>query len=104
MATIALKHLTKVFPSGCRAVHDFNLNVDDGEFLVLVGPSGCGKSTVLRMIAGVLINWDDSDFSMPEAAAFGSPVKGMMSITHDRSLMNKGGNGILARPIATKGR
>ena len=53
MATVALKDVTKVFPDGTVAVDTINLDVADGEFMVLLGPSGCGKSTVLRMIAGL---------------------------------------------------
>ncbi|MEU8311827.1 MULTISPECIES: ABC transporter ATP-binding protein [unclassified Micromonospora] len=53
MATVALKDVTKVFPDGTVAVDTINLDVNDGEFMVLLGPSGCGKSTVLRMVAGL---------------------------------------------------
>ena len=53
MAEINMKDLGKVYPDGTRAVGDVTLEIEDGEFLVLVGPSGCGKSTVLRMIAGL---------------------------------------------------
>ena len=53
MTTVALKDVTKVFPDGTVAVDDVNLDVNDGEFMVLLGPSGCGKSTVLRMVAGL---------------------------------------------------
>ena len=53
MANISLKHLDKVYDNNVQAVFDFNLEVKDGEFIVLVGPSGCGKSTTLRMIAGL---------------------------------------------------
>src|SRR5438552_17789866 len=53
MAEIVLDHLTKRFPDGSLAVDDFNLNIADGEFVILVGPSGCGKSTTLNMIAGL---------------------------------------------------
>src|SRR6185312_15896412 len=53
MAAIELRHLTKEFGGGVRAVDDVNLTIADGEFMVLVGPSGCGKSTLLRMIAGL---------------------------------------------------
>lgn len=53
MATMKLTNINKVYPSGVQAVYDFNLDVKDGEFIVLVGPSGCGKSTTLRMIAGL---------------------------------------------------
>jgi multiple sugar transport system ATP-binding protein len=53
MAAITLEDIGKIYPDGTRAVGSVNLDVRDGEFLVLVGPSGCGKSTVLRMIAGL---------------------------------------------------
>ncbi|QSB15262.1 ABC transporter ATP-binding protein [Natronosporangium hydrolyticum] len=53
MATVALKEVTKVFPGGTVAVDGLDLDVADGEFLVLLGPSGCGKSTVLRIVAGL---------------------------------------------------
>ncbi|MEV4757258.1 ABC transporter ATP-binding protein [Micromonospora sp. NPDC049559] len=53
MTTVALKDVTKVFPDGTVAVDNINLDVNDGEFMVLLGPSGCGKSTVLRMVAGL---------------------------------------------------
>lgn len=50
---IQLKNIFKVYPNGYQAITDFNLEIDDKEFIVLVGPSGCGKSTTLRMIAGL---------------------------------------------------
>ncbi|MCI8412921.1 MAG: sn-glycerol-3-phosphate ABC transporter ATP-binding protein UgpC [Clostridia bacterium] len=53
MANISMKHIYKVYPNGTKAVNDFNMKVDDKEFIVFVGPSGCGKSTMLRMIAGL---------------------------------------------------
>ena len=53
MANISLQHLDKIYDNNVQAVFDFNLEVKDGEFIVLVGPSGCGKSTTLRMIAGL---------------------------------------------------
>ena len=53
MASVSLKHIYKKYPGGVTAVSDFNLEIKDKEFLVLVGPSGCGKSTTLRMIAGL---------------------------------------------------
>src|SRR6201994_2503065 len=53
MAEIALEHITKRYGDGYEAVKDLNLDVADGEFVILVGPSGCGKSTALRMIAGL---------------------------------------------------
>ncbi|MEN8041081.1 MAG: sn-glycerol-3-phosphate ABC transporter ATP-binding protein UgpC [Actinomycetota bacterium] len=53
MASITLEDIGKIYPDGTRAVGQVDLEIRDGEFLVLVGPSGCGKSTVLRMIAGL---------------------------------------------------
>jgi multiple sugar transport system ATP-binding protein len=53
MAEIVLDGVTKVFDDGYEAVKDLNLDIADGEFVILVGPSGCGKSTALRMIAGL---------------------------------------------------
>ncbi len=53
MAEIVLEHITKRFPDGALAVDDFNMDIADGEFVILVGPSGCGKSTTLNMIAGL---------------------------------------------------
>lgn len=53
MAEVALKGINKIYPNGVQAVFDFNLDIKDGEFIVLVGPSGCGKSTTLRMVAGL---------------------------------------------------
>jgi multiple sugar transport system ATP-binding protein len=53
VAEIILDHVTKRYPDGALAVHDFTMDVSDGEFVILVGPSGCGKSTTLNMIAGL---------------------------------------------------
>ena len=53
VATITLNDIDKVYDNGFQAVAGLSLEIDDGEFLVLVGPSGCGKSTALRMIAGL---------------------------------------------------
>ena len=53
MAYLSLKDINKIYPNGFHAVHDFNLEIEKGEFIVFVGPSGCGKSTTLRMIAGL---------------------------------------------------
>ena len=53
MASLSLKGIGKRYPNGFEAVKDFNLEIEDQEFIIFVGPSGCGKSTTLRMIAGL---------------------------------------------------
>ncbi len=53
MASVAFEHVCKTYPNGHRALTDCNLQIDDGELIVLVGPSGCGKSTLLRALAGL---------------------------------------------------
>ena len=53
MASLSLQHINKTYPNGFQAVKDFNLEIEDKEFIIFVGPSGCGKSTTLRMIAGL---------------------------------------------------
>ncbi len=53
MATLKLKNINKTYPNGFEAVKNFNLDIDNKEFIIFVGPSGCGKSTTLRMIAGL---------------------------------------------------
>ena len=53
MASLSLKNINKTYPNGFVAVKDFNLEIEDKEFVIFVGPSGCGKSTTLRMVAGL---------------------------------------------------
>ncbi len=53
MGKVVFKNVKKIYPGDVYAVKDFNLEIEDKEFIVLVGPSGCGKSTTLRMIAGL---------------------------------------------------
>src|ERR687887_325088 len=53
MAEVVFDHVEKVYDNGVKAVHELTLEINDGEFLVLVGPSGCGKTTALRMVAGL---------------------------------------------------
>ena len=53
MASLSLQHINKTYPNGFQAVKDFNLEIEDKEFIIFVGPSGCGKSTTLRMVAGL---------------------------------------------------
>ncbi|MCR4672104.1 MAG: sn-glycerol-3-phosphate ABC transporter ATP-binding protein UgpC [Lachnospiraceae bacterium] len=53
MASLSLEHISKIYDNGFKAVNDFNLDIEDKEFIIFVGPSGCGKSTTLRMIAGL---------------------------------------------------
>ncbi len=53
LATVSFDRVSKVYPDGTRAVSDLEIDIGDGEFMVLVGPSGCGKTTALRMVAGL---------------------------------------------------
>jgi multiple sugar transport system ATP-binding protein len=53
VAEISYEHVAKIYPDGTQAVHDLELEIQDGELMVLVGPSGCGKTTALRMLAGL---------------------------------------------------
>ena len=53
MGRIVLEQVSKEFPGGVQAVREVSLEIENGEFMVLVGPSGCGKTTILRMIAGL---------------------------------------------------
>ncbi len=53
MGAIKISSVGKVYPNGTRALEDVNIEINDGEFVVLVGPSGCGKTTLLRMVAGL---------------------------------------------------
>jgi multiple sugar transport system ATP-binding protein len=53
VASIEINAINKIYPNGFHAVHDLDISVADGEFMVLVGPSGCGKTTALRMVAGL---------------------------------------------------
>lgn len=53
MATLKLTNINKTYPNGYVAVHDLNIDIQSGEFIVVVGPSGCGKSTLMRMVAGL---------------------------------------------------
>ncbi len=52
-AFVSLKDINKIYPNGVQAVYDFNIDISENDFIVLVGPSGCGKSTTLRMVAGL---------------------------------------------------
>ena len=53
MASVTFDGVSKIYPDGTRAVSAIDLEIGDGEFMVLVGPSGCGKTTALRMVAGL---------------------------------------------------
>jgi len=71
MATVSFERVGKVYRDGTRALADFDLEVDDGEFMVFVGPSGCGKTTALRMVAGL------EDISDGEIKLGGTVVNGL---------------------------
>jgi multiple sugar transport system ATP-binding protein len=68
MATVTMEQINKMYANGFHAVKDLNLDVRDGEFMVLVGPSGCGKTTALRMVAGL------EDISSGTLCIGGKPV------------------------------
>ncbi|MGP1615834.1 MAG: ATP-binding cassette domain-containing protein, partial [Pollutimonas bauzanensis] len=53
MATLSFRNVTKTYPGDIAVIHGINMDVADGEFIVIVGPSGCGKSTLMRMVAGL---------------------------------------------------
>ena len=53
MATVEFEHVRKVYPGDVEAIKGVDIEITDGEFIVIVGPSGCGKSTLLRMVAGL---------------------------------------------------
>lgn len=65
MGAIKIKDVGKIYPNGTRALEDVNIEINDGEFVVLVGPSGCGKTTLLRMVAG-LENITEGEISIGE--------------------------------------
>jgi len=71
MADIAFRGVNKIYPNGFKAVHNLDLAIRDGEFLVMVGPSGCGKSTTLRMLAGL------EDISSGDLLIGGERVNGL---------------------------
>ena len=68
MASLSLKGIGKRYPNGFEAVKDFNLEIEDQEFIIFVGPSGCGKSTTLRMIARIRRDHDRRSFLSMENA------------------------------------
>ena len=74
MANITFEGVTKQYPDGYEAVKDMNLEIEDGEFVILVGPSGCGKSTALRMVAG-LEDITDGDLRIGEEVVNEKPPK-----------------------------
>jgi multiple sugar transport system ATP-binding protein len=75
LSSITLQHATKVYPNGFKAVEDVNLEINDGELMVLVGPSGCGKTTLMRMIAG-LETASDGKILIGERDVTTAPPKG----------------------------
>ena len=66
MAQLSLQHIDKIYDNNVQAVYDFNIDIKDGELIVLVGPSGCGKSTTLRMVAGLEDIWNKTISEMED--------------------------------------
>ncbi|ODU54633.1 MAG: sugar ABC transporter ATP-binding protein [Clostridium sp. SCN 57-10] len=81
MAQVTASKLCKTYPNGVKAVRDFNLEIGDREFIVLVGPSGCGKSTMLRMIAGL------EDITSGELTIGGRRVNGVAPKDRDVAMV-----------------
>src|SRR5580693_901609 len=81
MATVSLEQVNKVYSNGFHAVQDLDLDVRDGEFMVLVGPSGCGKTTALRMVAGL------EDISSGTLRIGGRPVNDVTPKDRDIAMM-----------------
>ena len=81
MATVGLQQVNKVYPNGFHAVRDLDLEVADGEFMVLVGPSGCGKTTALRMVAGL------EDVSSGSLRIGGKPVNNVSPKDRDIAMV-----------------
>jgi multiple sugar transport system ATP-binding protein len=81
MATVSLEQISKTYPNGFHAVKDLDLQVGDGEFMVLVGPSGCGKTTALRMVAGL------EDISSGTLRIAGQPVNNVTPKDRDIAMV-----------------
>src|SRR5574344_1157333 len=81
MAGVKLEHIKKIYDGNVIAVEDFNIDVKDGEFIVIVGPSGCGKSTTLRMIAGL------EEISSGHAFVDGKEVTNLASKDRDMAMV-----------------
>ncbi|MCQ2792126.1 MAG: ABC transporter ATP-binding protein [Bacilli bacterium] len=81
MSELNLQHLKKVYEGDVVAVHDFNIDIKDGEFIVIVGPSGCGKSTSLRMIAGL------EEISSGKAILDGKDITDVASKNRDMAMV-----------------
>ena len=60
MASLSLQHINKTYPNGFQAVKDFNLEIEDKEFIIFVGPSGCGKSTLIKILNGIIFPMEGS--------------------------------------------
>lgn len=85
MASLSLRHLGKTYDNGFRAVRDFNLDIEDKEFMILAGPVGCGISTVLRMIAGL------EEITEGELLLDGDVINHVPSMDRDMAMIFKNG-------------
>src|ERR1700730_12043828 len=81
MAEITLEQVSKVYPNGTTAVDQLDLEIGDGEFVVLVGPSGCGKTSALRMIAGL------EEVSSGQVSIGGRPVNVLLPKDRDIAMV-----------------
>ena len=85
MASLSLRHLSKTYDNGVKAIRDFTLEIKDKEFMIFAGPVGCGISTVLRMIAGV------EDITEGELLVDGERMNEVPSIDRDMAMIFKNG-------------
>ena len=99
MSRIAFDHVEKVYSGGVKALDDLNLEVKEGEFMVLVGPSGCGKSTALRSIAG-LEEITDGTISIGSQVVNDLPLRGSFRLTGP--VRPAGADRVLTTPVSVR--